>query len=163
MRHDRDDRHRFVDEGDGAVLHLPRGIPLGVDVGDLLQLERALERDGIVDAPPEVQKITSLIEPLRDLLGERIALERLLEEQRQLRQRLEVRPRLVPRQRPANLSEIDRQQVQRHELSGEGLRGRDANLRPGVRVHRPLGLARRHAADHVADGDAARPLLLRLA
>ena len=34
---------------------------------------------------------------------------------------------------------------------------------PGVRVDRAVGLARRHAADDVADGDAAGALPLRLA
>ena len=78
------------------MLHLAGRIALGVDVGDLLQLQRAFERDRIVDAAPEVEEVAALVEALGDLLGERLALERLLEQQRQLRQRLEVRPRLRP-------------------------------------------------------------------
>jgi hypothetical protein len=39
-----DHRHILVDEGDGAVLELARRIALGVDVGDLLELQRAFER-----------------------------------------------------------------------------------------------------------------------
>ena len=50
VRRDRDDRHLLVDERDRAVLHLAGRIALGVDVRDLLQLQRALERDRIVDA-----------------------------------------------------------------------------------------------------------------
>ena len=96
VRRDRDDRHRLVDERDRAVLHLAGRIALGVDVGDLLQLQRAFERDRIVDAAPEVEEVAALIEALGDLLGERLALERLLEQQRQLRQPFEVRPRLRP-------------------------------------------------------------------
>src|SRR3546814_3847037 len=38
-----DDRHVLVDEGDGAVLHLAGGVALGVDVADLLQLQRSEE------------------------------------------------------------------------------------------------------------------------
>jgi hypothetical protein len=76
-----------------------------VDVGDLLQLQRALERDRIVDAAAEIQEVAALVEAPGDLLGERLALERLLDEQRQLRERLEVRrassgvrvPRICPR------------------------------------------------------------------
>ena len=45
-------RHVLVDQRDGAVLHLGRGIPLGVDVGDLLQLERAFQRHREVHPRP---------------------------------------------------------------------------------------------------------------
>ena len=72
VRRDRDDRHLLVDERDRAVLHLAGGIALGVDVRDLLQLQRAFERDRIVDAAPEVEKVAALIEALRDLLGQRL-------------------------------------------------------------------------------------------
>src|SRR5882672_2659817 len=43
--HQRDDRQPIGDQRDRAVLHLAAGVALGVDVRDLLQLERALERD----------------------------------------------------------------------------------------------------------------------
>ena len=59
---DRDDRHLLVDERDRPVLHLARRIPLGVDVRDLFQLQRAFERDRIVDAAPEIQEIAALVE-----------------------------------------------------------------------------------------------------
>ena len=116
VRRDRDDRHLLVDERDRPVLHLAGGIALGVDVGDFLQLERALERDRIVDAAAEIQEVAPLVEALRDLLGHRLALERLLDEQRQLRQRIEVRPGRVGGQRAADLAEVDREQVQRDQL-----------------------------------------------
>ena len=44
---DRDDRQVLVDQRDRAVLHLARRIALGVDVRDLLQLQRAFERDRV--------------------------------------------------------------------------------------------------------------------
>ena len=43
LRGDADYGEGFVDEGVGAVLHLAGGVALGVDVGDLLELERAFE------------------------------------------------------------------------------------------------------------------------
>ena len=88
VRRNRDDGHGLVDERDRAVLHLAGRIALGVNVGDLLELQRAFERDRIVDAAPEIEEVAALVEALGDLLGERLALERLLEQQRQLRQRL---------------------------------------------------------------------------
>ena len=60
-------RHLLVDERDRSVLHLARRIAFGVDVGNLLQLQRALERDRVVDAAAEEQEIGTVVEPLRDL------------------------------------------------------------------------------------------------
>ena len=54
---DDDDGEGLVDEGVGAVLHLSGGVALGVDVGDLLELERALEGDGVVDAAAEEEEV----------------------------------------------------------------------------------------------------------
>ena len=53
-RSDRDHRHRRIDQRDRPVLHLAGGIALGVDVADLLQLQRALQRDREAVAAPEV-------------------------------------------------------------------------------------------------------------
>ena len=66
-------------------------------------------------------------------------------------------------ERAAHLRHVQRQQLQRDELRRERLGRGDADLRAGVRVDGAVGLARRHAADHVADGDAARALPARLA
>ena len=45
----------------GPVLHLAGGIALGVDVRNLLQLERALERDGVVGAAPEEKEVAHVL------------------------------------------------------------------------------------------------------
>src|SRR3954447_23356372 len=60
VRGNRDDRHLLVDQRDRSVLHLARRVALGVDVRDLLQLQRSLEGDGIVDPPPEIQDVAAL-------------------------------------------------------------------------------------------------------
>ena len=44
------------------MLHFPGGIALGVDVGDLLQLESAFERDRVVDAAAEEQRVLDVME-----------------------------------------------------------------------------------------------------
>ena len=46
-RRQHDHRHLVVDQRDRPVLHLAGGIALGVDVGDLLELQRAFERERI--------------------------------------------------------------------------------------------------------------------
>ena len=50
-----DDERRLarLDERDRAVLQLTRREALGVDVGELLELQRALQRDGIADVAAE--------------------------------------------------------------------------------------------------------------
>ena len=65
----------------------------------------------------------------------------------------------VPRAWPSRSAE----QVQRDQLRRERLGRGDADLRAGVRVDGAVGLARRHAADDVADGDAAGAAALGLA
>ena len=65
LRGDADYWQRFVDEGVGAVLHLAGGVAFGVDVGDLLELERAFEGDGVVDASAEEEEVAGRAEGLR--------------------------------------------------------------------------------------------------
>ena len=60
LRRDHDDRHLLVDQRDRPVLHLAGRIALGVDVGDLLELERALHGDREHDAPPEEEEVLAL-------------------------------------------------------------------------------------------------------
>jgi hypothetical protein len=51
------------------VLHLAGRVALGVDVRNLLELERALERDGEMNAAAQVEKIARRGEILRQLLA----------------------------------------------------------------------------------------------
>ena len=53
---ERNDETARIDERDGAVLELSGGIRLGVDVGDLLELERGFKRDGVVDVAPDEEE-----------------------------------------------------------------------------------------------------------
>ena len=69
-----------------------------------------------------------------------------------------MRPRASGESVPRICPRYDREQMQRDELRGERLGRRDADLRAGVRVDGALGLARGHAADDVADRDAAGAL-----
>ena len=67
------------------MLHLAAGVPLGVDVRDLLQLERALERHGEVDAPAQIQRVAGLGVTLRECPDLRLHLEGPRHEVRQAR------------------------------------------------------------------------------
>ncbi len=64
-----DDGQGLVDEGVGAVLHFAGRVALGVDVGDFLELERAFEGDGEMDAAAEVEEVARVGEAGGELLA----------------------------------------------------------------------------------------------
>ena len=160
VRGDRHHRHQLVDERNRSVLHLAGRVAFGVDVRNFFQLQRALERDRVVNTPSQIQEVAACVEPGGHLLDGRSCLQRLLEQQRQVRERRKMLGGGLGSQRAADLGQVQREQVERDELAGEGLGRGDADLRAGVRVDRPVGFAGGHAADDVADGDAARALAL---
>src|SRR5687767_11569238 len=102
------------------------------------------------------------MEPGGDLFQLRGELQGLVEQLRKLEQTIHVRLRGVEGEGAANLRQPQREQVEGDELGGERFGRSDANLRSCVRVQRPVRFARGHAADDVADGDAASALALRL-
>ena len=57
VRRDHDDRQVLVDQRDRPVLQLAGRIALGVDVGDLLELQRAFESEGIGRAAAEIEHV----------------------------------------------------------------------------------------------------------
>ncbi len=50
---DEDDRKSFLDEGDEAVLALPRRIGDGGNIAQLEELEASLKSRGDIDPPPQ--------------------------------------------------------------------------------------------------------------
>lgn len=61
-------RHLGIDKSDRPVLHLGCGITLGMDVGNLLKLERALESNRIAVTASEVKEIMGIREDKRQAL-----------------------------------------------------------------------------------------------
>ena len=76
---DHDDRSVLVEQGDGAVLHLPCRVRLGRDVRDLLQLQRPLERDRQADVAPEVEKERLVEVAPRDVVDRVVAAQERLD------------------------------------------------------------------------------------
>ena len=68
-RGEHDDGEGLVDEGVGAVLHFAGGVAFGVNVGDFLELERAFEGDGEMDAAAEVEEVARVGEAGGELLA----------------------------------------------------------------------------------------------
>ena len=123
------------------MLHLPGRVRLGGYVRELLQLERALERDGQADVAAEEEEERLVVEALRDRLDRVVAVEELLHPLRQLVQPVEDEVDLLLRQRPADLRELERKQAEQRDLGGERLRGRDRDLHAAAREERRLHLA----------------------
>src|SRR6186997_747672 len=96
-----DDRHTLIDQRDRPVLHLSCRVPFGVDVGNFLELQCALERDWIMDPPTQEQKIRSVVELLCDAFCSRGRLDRLFNDMRQLEELLDMVADLGSRERAA--------------------------------------------------------------
>ena len=148
---DDDHRHRLVDQCDGAVLHLARGIALGVDVGDLLELERALERQRIIGAAPEIEHVMRS----RDLLGDGadalVVMQHLGHARGDLLERPHERRLPVAIERPARRPGGDGERRQHRELTGEGLGARDPDLGAGMGRKDDIRLARHRRFRHIDD------------
>ena len=116
-----DDRQVFVDQGDRPVFHLARGIAFGVYVGNLLELERALQRDRIVDPAAEVQKVRG-VAVLAGEAGNRVRLlQRLLDQRGQGDQIGDERPGTGVVEHAAALTEQQGQEEESRQLGGERL------------------------------------------
>ena len=114
-------RHLVVDKRDRPMLHLARRITLGVDVGNFLELERALERDRIVDAAAEEQEVPRLRILARDLLNIRLALEDSFDLSGNRERRLQQLARVGLGQASHPRREMNREQVVSLELREKAL------------------------------------------
>ena len=160
-RHDHD-RHRVVDQGDRSVLHLACGVALGVDVADLFELERPLERDRELGAAAEVEERMGS----RVFVGDRLVDVELVEDSLHRRghsaQLFDQSTSFVGIDRAAAAAEPDREQRDTGELRRERLRRRDADLGARVCVQHAVRFTRDRRLDHVADRERLRPQLTRL-
>src|SRR4249919_110480 len=116
---DHDDRHRAVHQRERTMLEFARRVGLGVDVRDFLEFERTFQRDRVVHAAAEEQRVLlhrELLRPRHDL---RFQVQRVLHAPRQLAQRVEEGLLLLRIQAAAQLRERGGQREQRDELRGE--------------------------------------------
>ena len=137
------------------MLELTGGIGLGVDVGDLFQLERPLHGDGVLAATTEEQAVVLVGELLGqglDLLGQRQA---LLDTQRQGLQRLDKVGLGGGAQVATAVTDGGHQHQQAGQLGGERLGGGDANLGTGPGHKGQVRFSHQGGARHVADGERA--------
>ena len=144
-------RHVGIDQGQRAVLELASRIRFGVDIGNLLELERALQCDRVMQTATQEQSVLlgrEFVRPSRDL---RFEVERVLHATGQVAQRFEkfvlfrgIKPTLQLGQRAG-------QREQRDQLGGESLGRGDADLGAGARVEHHRAGARNRALRYIAD------------
>ncbi len=134
-----------------------------MDVGKLLHLQGAFQRHGEVHAAAEEKKIWRAVEVPREIFELIVLLQHALELLGQCGQRRQELLGLGDGKAVARLRQVNREEVKRRQLRGEGLGGAHANFRAGVRVNGAMRFPRHHAAQHVADGQRLRKLGLGLA
>ena len=163
-RHDHHDRQVLLDQRDRAVLELAGREALGVHVGELLELERALQGHREADVAAEEQHRLRR----RELAGQRAGRldDRLQHARHRVGARLELgvlAGDLVGVLRAERLRQRQPDQVAGDDLRGERLRRRDTDLGAGVGVEHRVGLAGDLRAVGVADRQHAGLLLAGVA
>ena len=60
-----DHRHVFINQRNRSMLHLGGRVSLGMDVGNLLQLEGAFQRDREIDAASQIEEVVLVADKVR--------------------------------------------------------------------------------------------------
>ena len=144
------------------MLHLAGGVALGVDVGDLLELQRALERDRVGEPAPEEQEVLELRVAPRDGGRALLKQQRLAKHRRQPHRGFDLGAFERGIEAAAQPSEVQRHGVQRDHRGGHRLRARYRDLRAGARVDHAVGDARGLRSRRVADRQLRAALAPRL-
>ena len=134
-----------------------------MDVGDLLHLQRAFKRDRIMNPAAEIKEILRTVIALGQLFRLVFAAKQGFQfsgNQSEFSQQLLG---FLRADRTTNFPEVHGEQEQRCQLCSKRLGRSHADFRSRVRVNRPIGFARNHGADHVANAESLCSLGARLA
>jgi len=134
------------------VLEFAGRIGLGVDIADFLEFEGAFQRNRVVQATAQEQRVFHAGEVFRP--GDHLRLQRQhrLQSGRQVAHGLEVFVFLRLAQAAAHLGQHQREQEQARQLRRERLGGGHADLDAGARDVCQLAFPHHRAGGHVADG-----------
>ena len=156
-------RHHIVYQGDRSVLHLGGRIAFGMDITDLLQLQRALQRHRIVPATAEVEEVGGIGIDACEVLDLIVLLQHPVDLVGYALELLRQRHKLIVAQRAFGIGKGKGEQRQASELPRERFRGGHTNLRTHVNIDSRVGLARDGGAYGIDDAeDAGTPLLGKL-
>ncbi len=158
-----DDGRALVDQRDRAVFQLAGGVSLGVDVGDLLELERAFHGDRERLAAAEIEHVARLREFAGERLDLRLEAHRLVHQGRSPHRRSDEVGLGLLVEDAAGASGLDGEGEQRRELAAEGFRRGDADLGPREGRGQDVRLASHRRRRHVDDGHDGLAVLLGVA
>ena len=134
------------------MLHLAGGICLGMQVADLLELKRALIRNGGAHAATHEQRGLRVLAHKRGLVhGLGLRIQDPLNLLGRIGKLAEQHARLLGGQAVLDLRQQQGQKREAHDLTDEALGRGDCNLLVGLGVDDTVALARHGAAHHVGD------------
>ena len=133
------------------MLEFTGGIGLGMNVGDLLELECPFHGHRILGAPAQEEGVVLVREGLGQLLDAVVQFQYLFHQTGQAFQLLH-QPSLGLRAHAETAPQHHHQHHHGHQLGGEGLGGGHADLGPGAGHEHQLGLPHQGTLRHVADG-----------
>ena len=128
-----------------------------MDIGQLLELQGALQGDRVVEAASQVEEVRVADQFRGELADRPVEGKRALHDGRHLQQPVDQLPPVDAREVLPEAPEGERDHVARRHRRREGLRGCHADLGSGVDVERPRRLARQRRSDPVGDPQHRRP------
>ena len=157
-----DHKRPRLNERNRAVLEFARSIRLGMDVGDLLELERAFQTKCIIDVAADEEDIPQVEEERGQVLHLLPLPEHVLHKRRKPLERGHCLLKRLVREHAPYLRKAQRDQVHDRKLRAVSLRGSDGDLRPGPGVKHILALIGDGRTHHVHNGEDMRAAPLRL-
>ena len=149
-------RHVFVDQGNGAMFHFSRRISFRVDVGNFFELECAFQRNRIIDPTSEIEKVVLPVEPFRHRHEFGFSLDDAFDVSGQSHKLIQPPLPICHAQDPTHSPDVQGQEIQGHDLAGEGLGRGHADLRAATGVNHAVGFPGQRAADDVHDRQDVR-------
>ena len=143
--------HFLVYEGDGTMLHLGGGIPLGMYVRDFLEFQGTFQRHRVVVAPAQIDEIAGVGEDAGEFADEVAGLQGFFHFGRDGGQGGDQLFKAGFGQGASHTGHAQGHQGQDGDLRGKGLRRGDPNLGPRVGIRAGVGASGDGGAHHVAD------------
>ena len=151
-----------LDQRNGSVLQLPGGVGLRVNVGDFLQFQRPLQRDGIVDSASDKENVIRSQVTVCKALNQLPVLQNLLHLFRQLQESIDVLRVFFGGDGLSDFCKAESQEIEGGQLGAVGLGGgyRDFRACPGV--HDIVSLSGNGASHHIDDSQDPLPVFMGL-
>ena len=149
---DGDDQRPVLQQGDGAMLQLPGGVGLRVDIADLLQLQAGLQAGGIVHVPADEVHVVGVEVPGSEVLDGLLVPQALLRQVGQVLQIRHIAGHVLFADGAKLVRHVQGDHVDDSQLGAVGLGGGHGDLRARPGIEHVVRLVGDGAAHHVDDG-----------